>query len=209
VARVVRIEEVEPFADGGVRWHPLRYALGVTGFGVNAFSGDAGDRVIEEHDEMSGSAGGHEEMYVVIAGRATFTVDGDEIDALPGTLIAIEKTSRRGAFAAADGTIVLVVGARPGEAFVPSPWEASAQAALYAKRGDAERARTALAEALLEHGDHPSVLYNAACAEALLGEKEAALAHLRAALAGEPKARDWAAGDSDLDSLRDDPAFPA
>jgi quercetin dioxygenase-like cupin family protein len=209
MARVVRIEEVEPFADGGVRWHPLRYALGVTGFGVNAFSGDAGDRVIEEHDEVSGSAGGHEEMYVVIAGRATFTVDGEEIDALPGTLIAIEKASRRGAFAAADGTIVLVVGARPGEAFVPSPWEASAQAALYAKRGDAERARTALAEALLEHGDHPSVLYNAACAEALLGEKEAALAHLRAALAGEPQARDWAAGDSDLDSLRDDPAFPA
>jgi adenylate cyclase len=72
-----------------------------------------------------------------------------------------------------------------------------------------ERARRALAEALREHGDHPSVLYNAACAEALLGDREAALEHLAAAIAAEPKAREWAAGDSDLDALRDDPAFPA
>jgi quercetin dioxygenase-like cupin family protein len=206
--RVVRIAEVEPFADGEVRWHPLRYPLGVTGFGVNAFSGDSGDRVIEEHDEVSGAAGGHDELYVVIAGRATFTVDGDEIDAPPGTLVQVGRESRRTAFAADDGTIVLVLGARPGEPFVPSPWETSSQAALYAKRGQPAEARKALAEALREHGDHPHALYNAACAEALLGERAAALEHLTAALAGEPKAREWMQHDSDLDSLRDDPAFP-
>jgi quercetin dioxygenase-like cupin family protein len=209
MARVVRIQDVEPFTDGDVRWHPLRYPLGVTGFGVNAFSGDAGDRVIEEHDELSAAAAGHDELYVVIAGRATFTVDGEEIDAPPATLVQVEKESRRTAVAADDGTIVLVVGATPGEPFTPSPWEVSTQAALYAKRGDGAQARVALAEALREHGDHPHALYNAACAEALLGERAAALDHLIAAMAGEPKAREWAAGDSDLDSLRDDPAFPA
>jgi len=207
VARVVRIAEVEPFA-GEVRWHPLRYALGVNGFGVNAFSGDAGDRVIEEHDELGAAAAGHDELYVVIGGRATFTVDGEEIDAPAGTLVQVEPESRRTAFAVDDETYVLVIGATPGEPFTPSPWEVSSQAALYALRGDADKSRAALAEALREHGDHPHVLYNAACAEALLGEREAALEHLIAAVAGEPKAREWAAKDSDLDSLRDDPAFP-
>jgi quercetin dioxygenase-like cupin family protein len=208
MARVVRIEEVEPFTDGDVRWHPLRRRLGASAFGVNAFSGEPGERVIEEHDEVSGAAGGHEELYAVVAGRATFTVDGEEIDASPGTLIQVGKESKRTAFAAEPGTVVLVVGGRPGEAFSTSPWEVSAMAALYARRGDADQARECLAEALAEHGDHPHALYNIACAEALLGEREAALEHLTRAAAEEPRCREWAKDDSDLDSLRDDPRYP-
>ena len=58
--------------------------------------------------------------------------------------------------------------------------------------------------------DKAGVLYNAACFEALAGRREAALEHLRAAFELEPETvRGWAANDSDLDSLRDDPAFPA
>ncbi len=42
------------------------------------------------------------------------------------------------------------------------------------------------------------------------GRREAALEHLLAAAALEPETvREWAKGDSDLDSLRDDPSFPA
>src|SRR3954447_463013 len=208
MARVVRITDVEPFADGEVRWHPLRRELGVSAFGVNAFSGDAGDRVSGEHDEVPGAAGRHDELYVVVSGRATFTVDGEEIDASSGTLIQVAKESRRTAFAAEPGTVVLVVGGRPGEAFAPSPWEVSAQAAMYAKRGDTGAARECLAEALAGHPDHGHALYNVACAGARLGERGAALGHRARAVELEPRCREFAADDTDLDALRGDPAFP-
>src|SRR4051812_9213918 len=178
MTRVVRIEEIEPLADGGVRWHPLRRELGVTAFGVNAFSGDAGERLIEEHDEVSGAAGGHDELYAVIAGRATFTVDGEEIDAPAGTLVQVGRESKRTAFAAEPATVVLVVGAKPGEAYVPSPGGVPALAGIYARRGDAERAREAIAESMRDNPDHPHALYNLACAAALMGDRDTAFAHL-------------------------------
>jgi hypothetical protein len=53
------------------------------------------------------------------------------------------------------------------------------------------------------------VLYNAACFEALAGRRDAALEHLRAAAEIAPdEVRRWAAGDDDLESLRDHPEFP-
>jgi quercetin dioxygenase-like cupin family protein len=209
-ARVVHIEDIEPF-PGEVRWHPLRRELGVNAFGVNAFSAvSPGERVIEEHDEVSGGAAGHDELYVVIAGRARFTVDGEDVDAPAGTLIQVGRESKRGAIAAEPGTTVLVVGAVPGEVYEPSPWEMSAQAALYASRGDTQRSREAIAEALAGHPDDPHALYNVACAEALLGDRDAALGHLARVAELEPeKYRRWSEQDRDLDSLRDDPRFPA
>jgi hypothetical protein len=78
--RTLRISELEPISvvDETLRWHPLRHALGVTAFGVNAYSAPtAGHDVVEEHTEASGSAGGHEELYVVLTGRARFTIDGE------------------------------------------------------------------------------------------------------------------------------------
>ena len=53
----------------------------------------SGELVIEEHDETGGGAGGHEELYVVIAGRATFTLDGESLDAPAGTLVFISDPS--------------------------------------------------------------------------------------------------------------------
>jgi hypothetical protein len=55
-------------------WAPIRRALGVKSFGINAWSGSAaGDVLIGEHEE---EFSGHEELYVVISGQATFTVAG-------------------------------------------------------------------------------------------------------------------------------------
>jgi hypothetical protein len=47
-----------------------------------------------------------------------------------------------------------------------------------------------------------------ACAEALAGDRDAALTHLTRAFELQPKAATWAEGDSDLDAIRDDPRFP-
>jgi hypothetical protein len=63
-------------------------------------------------------------------------------------------------------------------------------------------------EAAQAHPDKGGTLYNVACTEALCGEHESALEHLRRAITLEPRAAQWAADDPDLDSIRDHPEFP-
>ena len=109
-------------------WKPVRHRFGVGAFGVNAWvAAKAGDRAVERHDETPSEAGaaGHQELYVVLRGGARFTVGGEEIDAPAGTLVFVEDPAlERDAFATADDTIVLAVGAAQGVAFEPSGWEA-------------------------------------------------------------------------------------
>jgi hypothetical protein len=50
-------------------------------------------------------------------------------------------------------------------------------------------------------------LYNMACAEALLGETDDALAHLREAIEAAPRLRETAQTDDDFASLRGDERF--
>jgi hypothetical protein len=105
-------------------WKPVRHRLGIEAFGVNAFLGvDAGAEVIEEHDEL-GDDGGQEELYFVASGRATFTVDGDRVDAPAGTFVALRDPAlKRVAVAEEPGTVVLAVGGVRGRGFTPSGWE--------------------------------------------------------------------------------------
>jgi predicted TPR repeat methyltransferase len=77
-----------------------------------------------------------------------------------------------------------------------------------ADRGDPGAAADAMVDALAEHPDNAHVLYNTACFEALAGRRDDALAHLGRAVELSPQTREWAAGDSDFDSIRDDPEFP-
>jgi tetratricopeptide (TPR) repeat protein len=209
VTRVARIDDL-PLINEGHAWRAVRQPLGINAFGVNAFTADEDTEVIEDHDETGGNAAGHEELYVVVRGHARFTVDGEDIDAPAGTLVFVDDpASRRGAHATADGTIVLVVGGRAGEVYAPSPWEVSSYAAYLATHGEPERALALAREVVEAHPDNPAAFYNAACTESLAGERDAALEHLARAVELEPKAVEWAAGDSDLDAIRDDPRFPA
>ena len=122
VARIDALEEVETDFPG--RWYPVRHPTGIQAFGANAWSGEAGEVVIEEHDEHVGGAAGHEEIYLVFRGSATFTIDGDSVAAPAGTLIAISDPAiRRAAVADEEGTIVFAVGAPRGEAYEVAPWE--------------------------------------------------------------------------------------
>jgi mannose-6-phosphate isomerase-like protein (cupin superfamily) len=91
--KTVRIDEIEPIpvADGELQWRPVRRTLGIEVFGINAYTANAGVLVVEEHDETGAGAGHHEELYVVVTGRATFRVDGDSFDAPVGTLAAEPK----------------------------------------------------------------------------------------------------------------------
>ncbi len=90
-------------------WYPLQHHFGLSAFGINAFGGDEGILVVGEHDETES---GQEEVYVVIRGRARFTLDGTQFEAPAVSVIAIPDASvRRAAVASEDGTIVLAIGA--------------------------------------------------------------------------------------------------
>jgi mannose-6-phosphate isomerase-like protein (cupin superfamily) len=206
---IARVDDLEvmPVNGGEFVWRPVRRRFGITAFGSNAYSAEkAGQRVIEEHFERDG----HEEMYVVLRGRATFTLGDDEVDAGPGTLVFLRPGTRRGAIAAEDDTFILAVGAKPGVVFEPSPWEGVFAALSYAEQGDLERGRELIAEAIAGSPDAWQGYYNAACMEARFGDPDAAIAHLKRSVELDADATKKAAeNDSDLDSIRDRPDYPA
>src|SRR3954447_25166323 len=207
--RVTQIQDIPPLEMGGAGYRLVRHTLGIRAFGTNAFTADAGVQLIEEHDETGSGAGGHEELYVVIAGHARFSIDGVEHDAPAGTLVFIpDPASQRTATALVDGTTALAVGGAPGQAYEVSPWESSFAAKGLADAGDPGAAADLMQEALAEHPGNEHVLYNTACFEALAGRRDAAMAPRRAAVELSPKVRDCPAADSDFDAIRDDPEFP-
>jgi mannose-6-phosphate isomerase-like protein (cupin superfamily) len=208
-AKVVRLDEVERVAVAGVNWLPLRRALGATGFGVAAFTAEPGELVVEPHDETSGGAGGHEELYVVISGRARFVLGDEEVDAAAGTLVLVPVGVHRSAEATETNTVVLAVGGTPGAALPPSPFEYWFLAQPAYDAGDHERAIEIASEGLNDHPDHPSLRYQLACYCSLAGRGDQAIEHLRVAFAGDDaRVREWAADDSDLDLIRNRPDYP-
>ncbi|HEY7605065.1 MAG TPA: AraC family ligand binding domain-containing protein [Gaiellaceae bacterium] len=151
---------------------------------------------------------GHEELYLVTRGHAKFTVGGEEIDGPEGTIVLVREPSlSRGAVACEDGTIVLTVGAAPGEAFTPQAWETNRDVFALLDAGRPAEAKALLLDALERYQDRSTLSYNLACAEAMLGEADDALEHLRQAIDARPEAAEWARDDADLASLRDDPRF--
>jgi tetratricopeptide (TPR) repeat protein len=208
--RIKRIEDIPAIPAGGVGYRLVRRELGIEAFGVNAFTADAGVQLIEEHAETGEGSGRHQELYVVIAGHARFTIDGAEHDAPTGTLVFIpDPKSRRSATAVEDGTMALAVGGRAGQPYEVSPWEPSFAAKALADAGDHDGAVELMTKTLAEHPKNPHVLYNAACYEAVAGRREDALRHLQAAAALAPEVLEWASRDPDFDEIRDDPEFPA
>jgi quercetin dioxygenase-like cupin family protein len=96
-------------------WYPIQHHLGLGAFGANAFGGDAGTVLVAEHDERES---GQEELYVVVAGTASFTLAGEQLEAPALSFVAIPDPGvTRAAVAAENGTILLAVGAPSGSGF--------------------------------------------------------------------------------------------
>jgi hypothetical protein len=191
-----------PAIPGQARWHTIRRTLGVSSFGVNAWTAtEDGGQIIGEHEEASGEA--HEELYIVLTGHATFTVDGEEIDAPAGTLVHVADPAVKRSAVGVAGTTVLVVGAKPGEAFTPSSWERSAEALQFWPKEEWDRAIEVLEGHLAETPDHAGTHYNLACAHARAGRPEVALEHLRRAIELQETFAEYAAKDDDLVTVRD------
>lgn len=206
----VRLDEIEPIAvvNGTLLWRPLRRTLGIEAFGINAYTApNAGDDVVEEHTEQSL---GHEEVYIVLAGRATFTLDEETLDAPAGTVVFVRDPKvRRHARAEEAGTAVLAVGGPRDAVYEPSPWEDFFAAERHRTAGDYDAYFAELEDAAARRPDHPATLYNLACAEALTGRAEDAIGHVRRALELKPEWAEMASKDDDFASLRDRPDWPA
>jgi hypothetical protein len=202
---VVQLDEIEEWTDGREPYRAVRHHLGITSFGITAWTGrEAGDRIVNEHDEADD---GQEELYLVLRGHAVFELDGERRDAPAGTLVLARPGVKRTAFAEEAGTTIIAMGGVPGQAYKPSGWEVWAQLRPLYEAGEyagvADRGRDLLEADL----PYPELVYNVACCESLAGRKADAIEHLRRALELWEPLRSLAKEDSDLDPIRDEPAF--
>ena len=205
--QAARLDELErlPIDDEGLVWRPIRSRFGITAFGTNAYTAaKAGERVLEEHTEATNE---HEELYVVLAGRARFTLEGEEVDAPAGTMVYVQPRVRRGAVALEDETTLIGFGAAVGKPFEVSTWEAEFAAYAYQKLGDPERALSTIRAGWERNPDYWAANYHYACLLALQGHGDEALEKLARAVELNPKAAEMASGDEDFDSVRDDSRF--
>jgi hypothetical protein len=208
--RTISIEDAATSgASAERRYARLRTELGIQAFGVSAVrSAAAGTEIVPEHDEAGPGSDGHEELYVVLTGHAVFTVAGEEVDAPQGTAVFVgDPQTRRAAVTKQDGTIILAVGGRAGEAFRVTPGELMRG---FMQRYDAKDFAGALelAKGVLDtFPGNGLALYNIACMEALLDRPDDALAHLGEAVDAAPRLRENARTDDDFASLRGDERF--
>ncbi|HEX4344410.1 MAG TPA: hypothetical protein VHZ31_02500 [Solirubrobacteraceae bacterium] len=201
-----RLGEIDEVSDGRCAFRPVRLELGITSFGVNAWTGQTpGDRILNEHDELDE----HEELYLVHTGRAMFELGDERVDAPAGTLVFARPGLRRTAFAEEAGTTIIAIGGTPGQAYVPegfelwAPLRALYEAKRYAEAADRGRA------VVDAHPEYPFLAYSVACCDSLAGRPADAVEHLGRAIAASERFRDYAARDSDFDPIRVDGAFRA
>jgi quercetin dioxygenase-like cupin family protein len=122
VKRLDEIPLVPEDDPGDPLWYPLQHHFGFTAFGVNVYTApEAGGSLIGDHDEADSE---QEELYLVMAGSARFTIDGDEMVVPAGSVVAITDPGiRRTAVAAEASTTLAVVGGRRAPQF-ESSWQA-------------------------------------------------------------------------------------
>jgi mannose-6-phosphate isomerase-like protein (cupin superfamily) len=87
----------------------MRRALGTTAFGLNEVRLPAG-AAGAEHDE---TATGHDEVYVVLSGGGTFTIDGEDVPVTEGDYLRVDPASTRQVVAGSEGLRFIVIGAKP------------------------------------------------------------------------------------------------
>lgn len=208
---LVHVDDIPEQDDGQVPMRAVRHHLGITGFGVNAWTArNAGDRIIPEHQEAEGTeeeSDRNEELYLVVQGRAVFELDGERRDAPAGTFVFVRPRVNRTAFAEEPATVIVSVGGTPGKPYYPVGWELWYPLRRLYEAGDyagvVERGR----DMIEANPAYALLFYNVACCESLTGQTTEALEHLQKAIELSEQFRDYAKNDSDLDPIRGEPAF--
>lgn len=120
VRRLEDIPRIPLDEPGDPEWYPLQHYFRLTAFGANVYvASEAGD-LLAPHDEKPS---GQEELYLVIAGEAAFTLDGETVDAPAVTVVAVpDPAVVRGATAKRAGTVVVALGGDARDEF-RSSWQ--------------------------------------------------------------------------------------
>ena len=200
--KVAHLDEIERRG----RDIPVREHLGIHSFGINGFVRGEDGTLINDHDE---AGSGQEELYFVVDGTATFEVDGETIEARPGTLLYVGPEARR---KATGNATILAMGGTPGEVYQAVDWgeawpfhRESMTAYGEQRYGDAVEAVRAALERM---PDHAGLNFNYACFATLAGDtSDETFEHLRRSVELLPRFREDARRDSDFDAVRDDPRF--
>ena len=121
VRRLEDIPRIPAEEEGDPDWYPLQHYFRFTAFGANVYvAPKAGGDLLGTHDETKS---GQEELYLVIAGEASFTLDGETVDAPAVTVVAVPYPGvLRGAKAKTAGTAVVALGGESRAAF-RSSWQ--------------------------------------------------------------------------------------
>jgi hypothetical protein len=203
---IAHLDEIEEFEDAGSHYRPIRHHLGISAFGVTAWTAHTpGAVVINEHDEDDPTA--DQELFLVLRGHAVFEIDGDRVDAPAGTLVFAPPRTQRTASAKEEGTTILAVEGTPGKAYDARGWELWAPLAPLYAAGEYTEVADRLASLVADNPQYPMLFFNLACCESLSGRTGEALDHLGHAIEMSDEFRQNAEDDSDLDPIRDDPAF--
>ena len=120
MGRKLHLPDVPETPTSAGRWQPLNTPLGVSNFGVNAVAIEPGEDIDIEHDELDSA---HQEVYVVVAGRAGFRLGADEFEAGPGDVVAVaDPGEKRDYWALEPGTRIICFGAGPGAEHPYGEW---------------------------------------------------------------------------------------
>jgi mannose-6-phosphate isomerase-like protein (cupin superfamily) len=194
--------EAVPWRGTELVWRPVRAALGARVAGISAYTADTlGQELVEDHVEDADGRG-HEEVYLVVRGRARFLLAGEELDAPAGTFVCVAPHVRRSATAVEAPAAVVVIGGEPDYEPAASEWIERARPWF---RDDPGRARKLLDELAEEQPGSAAVSFAEALFAAARGELEDARSHLDEAIRRAPGARDFARREPTLAPLLDDP----
>ena len=120
MGRKLSLSEVPETVISSGRWQPLNERLGITHFGISAVAIDPGDDFDIEHDEADC---GHQEVYVVVSGRAGFRLGDEQVEAGPGDVVAVpDPAQTRDYWALEPGTRIVCLGAGPGAEHPYGEW---------------------------------------------------------------------------------------
>lgn len=117
---IADVHNIPPIKDTWSKgWHSVRHHFGINSFGINAVTKlEIGEVLTPEHDETKSR---QQEVFYVAEGKSIFTLDGQEVEAPTGSLIAVQPHVKRSAKAAEVPNTILLMGAAAGEAYeIPS-----------------------------------------------------------------------------------------
>jgi uncharacterized cupin superfamily protein len=107
--RVMHSDEIDGASDSVFK--PVGRLMGATAFGVNVEQFPQGHDSYPDHDH---SRDGQEEVYVVLAGQATLTIDGDDHVMRPGSVAFVPAGHSRRFTMPDDSVRILAIGGKPG-----------------------------------------------------------------------------------------------